>query len=359
MRLSPERRIEVAFEGIRTVVAVAVAGLATLLLLLLISEEPLQAVYYYFVGPFTSKRRFGILVARLIPYILTGLGMCFCYAANRFSLIGEGTFVLAGCAATVAALVLEPLGLPKGLNIALVLTIAALISGLVSWVPAVLRERLEANELVVSIMMNYVLLYISTYILKNHISDMSSTTLASYPIPDNARLSTLVAGSNIHSGLLIALAMVAVIAVLFYKTTLGCRIRICGANENFAKTAGLGVTGTMIIAQVLGGALSGLGGAVNVLGSYSRFMWTDLTGYGFDGLMVAVLAYKNPALVPIGAFLLAYMQTGAYILNYSTSIPTEFVQVIQTAIIIMIGAKTFLIQVKNRWIYTRARKENG
>ena len=89
---------------------------------------------------------------------------------------------------------------------------------------------------------------------------------------------------------------------------LGMRIRICGNNEHFAQYSGINMTGCLIVSQLLGGMLSGLGGAVEIMGNYERFNWIALTQYGFDGLMVAVLARKNPIFIPFGAFLLAYCQ---------------------------------------------------
>lgn len=103
----------------------------------------------------------------------------------------------------------------------------------------------------------------------------------------------------------------------------------------------------LIIAQALGGAIAGLGGTVEILGNYSRYQWTALTQYGFDGLIVAVLAHKNPLLVPIGAFMVAHMRIGANILNVNTSAPIEFVQMMQAILIILIAAETFLEKQRN------------
>lgn len=263
--------------------------------------------------------------------------------------------MISGCVVSILALSLSGLGIPRVMFIALLLIAGAACGAFSASVPAVLREKLGTNELVVSLMLNYVLMHTSNYLLKTFIQDRSAPYTMSYPLPKEVHLSNLVSRTDIHSGLFIALAMVMLTIVVFYRTPLGTSIRICGSNPNFACYSGISMTGCLILAQVLSGALAGLGGAVDILGIYDRFQWTSLTQYGFDGLMVAVLARKNPVFVPFGAFLLAYMRIGANILNFNTSVPIEFVQVMQAVIIILIAAQTFLEKYKNRIVFKDAR----
>ena len=128
-------------------------------------------------------------------------------------------------------------------------------------------------------------------------------------------------------------------------------------SATIAKTEGIAITGGLIVAQLLAGAIAGMGGAIDIMGVYDRYFWDVTPGVGSDGLLIAVLARKSPALVPIAAFLLAYMRTGAAILNYSTDIPLEMVQVMQGIIILMIGAEKFLGPIKSRLIYRLAEKK--
>ena len=189
--------------------------------------------------------------------------------------------------------------------------------------------------------------------------DRSASYLTSPELPSAIRFSTLVARTDIHGGLFVALlAVIATIAV-FYLTPLGMRIRICGNNEHFAQYSGINMTGCLIVSQLLGGMLSGLGGAVEIMGNYERFNRIALTQYGFDGLMVAVLARKNPIFIPFGAFLLAYMRIGANVLNVNTSVPIEFVQVMQAVLILFIAAQTFLAKSRNKVIFKAAEKRSA
>lgn len=350
------RRANATFEFMRILVALVIAFGLTLLCIILVTEKPLEAVYYFAIGPFTTVRRFGQLMGKFIPYLLTGTGMCFVYASNRFNLIGEGVYSLSACMVILFAILLQGLGLPHVVFILVLLVIAVLISSAVGFVPAVMREKLGIHEVVSSIMLNFSLLFVTTYIIKTMVADNSLTYLGSLPLPESAKLAAIVPNTYIHSGLFIGLAAVIVACLIFYRTPLGYYIRICGSNPDFARASGINIARCMIAAQVLGAAFSALGGAVDFMGIYDRYIWTALTQMGFDGLLVAVLSKKKPQYVPLGAFLLAYMRTGATILNYQTDIPLEFVQIMQAIIILLIAAEQFLGGVKNRIIFQLAKK---
>lgn len=352
------RRIEFAFEIFRIIVALAIAYGITLLCIMLISDDPGQAVYMFAIGPFTTVRRLGQLFGKFIPYLLTGAGMCFIYASNRFNLIGEGVYLISGCLVTLVSLLLQDAGIPHMAFVLLLVLVGAGVGAAFGAVPAVLREKRGINETVVSIMLNWALLYLATFIVKTVMSDTSITYLASAPIPESAKLTTLVSRTQLHSGLFIGLIAVLITSLIFYRTSLGYSIRICGSNPRFAKATGINMTRTLIAAQVLGAMLSGIGGAVDILGIYDRYMWTALTNMGFDGLLVAVLAKKNPVFVPLGAFLLAYMRTGASILNYTSSIPIELVDIMQAIIILLIAAEHFLGGYKEKLIFKASRARN-
>lgn len=349
------RRIEFGFEIFRILVALVIAYGLTLVCIALVSDDPFQAVYMFAVGPFTSTRRLGQLFGKFIPYLLTGAGMCFVYASNRFNLIGEGVYLISGCITALVAILLGDAGIPHVLFVIILMMVGVAVGGVFGSVPALLREKRGINETVVSIMLNWALLYLANYIVKNLMADPAITYMASKQIPEGARLTTLISKTQLHSGIFIGLLAVIATALIFYRTPLGYDIRTCGSNPNFSKTVGTNMTKTLVLAQMFGAMLSGLGGTIDILGIYDRYMWTSLTNMGFDGLLVAVLAKKNPVFVPLGAFLLAYMRTGASILNYTTSIPIEFVDIMQAIIILLIAAEHFMGGFKEKIIFKRSR----
>lgn len=344
------RRIEFFFEIARIVVAMVIAYLLCVIVLAVVTDNPGEAVYLFSVGPFTTRRRFGMLMSKFIPYILTGLGMCFIYACNRFSMVGDGVYMFAGCISAFMAVNSVSWGLPHVLTVALILLTCTILGALLGSVPVLMQEKFNANEVVISIMMNYLLTYFSNYLLKTKFRDPEISYLGSKIFPASAKLTEFIPRSTIHTGLFISLFMVVVVGVIFNYTALGYSIRLCGENPHFAKYSGIRISSSIVTAECMGIALCGLGGAVDMLGLYDRYVWAALPGYGSDGLLVAVLSRKNPWLIPLGAFLLAYLRTGASILNVNTEVPLEFVQVAQSVIILLIAAQEFMGGLKNRII---------
>jgi simple sugar transport system permease protein len=349
------RKIESIFEVCRVVLAVLIAYLISLCALALISADPLYVLKQFTVAVFTTKRRFGDVIAMSTLFTFAGLCMCFMYAVNQFNLAAEGIIIITGCLTTYLALTLAHWP-PQALIPAL--CVAGILCGvLCAAVPALLNAKFDANVVVVSLMFNYILYFLSQYVLKFMMKDINMPSLASFKYPEVFRLGILVRGTAMHSGLFIALACVVVVVVIFRKTPLGYAMRTVGANPQFARYAGIGVTGTIVAAQLLGGAFAGLGGVVEILGRHERFRWLEMPGYGFDGLLVAVIAHRNPAFVPIGAFLLAYIRTSADIVTRTTDIPAEFVSIVQGIIILLIAAEMFLSGTKRKLIYKAAKAE--
>lgn len=349
------KKIEAWFDLFRILVAVMVAYVIALIILALISDDPVYVIGQFIAGPFSTFRRFGNILSTMIPIMFTGVCMCFVYAINKFNLVGEGAVNLGGCLSACVAIALSD-KIPVPLLLIIVLIVGALAGMACSLIPALADQIFHADVCVVSLMMNYILLYITSYILKYRIKDPGSSITASYKWTAALKLSNLIPKTSVHTGFLIALACVAFAAILFYKMPFGYRMRVVGLNPVFAKYIGIPVMSTIILAQVIGGAFAGIGGTVQVLGMFQSYQWTSLTGYGFDGLMIAVLARKNPAFVPLSAFLIAYIRTGADIVSRTTDIPPEFVSIIQGIIIVLVAAEMFLSGFKSRLIFSSAKK---
>lgn len=362
------RRVEAVFELLRIVVAFLIAYALTLLVLVLISKDPAKAIYSFTIGPFTTARRFGNIIQKMVPLVFTGLGMCFMYSVNRFNVSGEGIFITSACITTFFALIIESAGLPGWLNIILLLAIGGIIGSIVASIPAVINAKLGANIIVLSIMLNYILLYFTQYVLTRVVRDVNVSYTASYEIPENARFSEWIPRTGIHTGVFVAIFFVIVVVILFHKTSLGFEMRTVGSNLDFAMQIGMNTIATIVLAQVIGGALAGVGGSLEQLAMNSRFQWTALTNHGMNGVIVAVLAKKKPQYILLTAFLMAYIQQGAQIVNSSTDVPAEFVVVVQGVVVLMIAAEMFLSKTRNKIIYNMAlqgsqgeegRKESG
>ena len=330
--MNKTRRIEATIELVRILAAVGIAYALALVTLFAISDNPLYVIEQFVVGPLSSARRIGSIINLAIPFTFTGLCFCFMYAVNKFNLAGEGIFMFSGCIISLMAII-------SGFIIIPILIITGMVIGIViSAIPAYLDLKFNANIVVVSLMVNSILMFLSIWFLKYTMRDPSIGSLGSFLLPDSVRFASIFGKLRIQAGIAVAVIAVIFVSILFNRMILGYKMRVVGSNP-------------------IGGALAGLGGTCEILGNYDRYKWVVSTQHGFDGLMVAVLARRKPILVPVAAMLLAYIRIGADVVNSKGDIPIEFITVIQGIVILLGAAEEFMGRYKKKLIYNAA-KEN-
>lgn len=356
------KKIDQRFDIYRIVVSILIAIGLAFIAILAVSSEPLKALELFVTGPLTSLRRFGTVIELMIPLMFTGCAVCIMQQGGQSSMIMEGAFFFAGTIG--AAFCLEESGfsfaasLPPYVGSAIVMIACAIFGGFMAFIPALLKYKWNANEVVASIMLNYASLYIAKYFLNYVYKDPSQGYLASYSIVETAKLSVIIDGTGVHSGLFLAIIVVVGSYFFLYRSKWGYAIRMTGQNANFAKYSGIAVGSVILYSQIIGGAISGFGGAVQLLGMYDRLNWSALPGYGFDGIVIAMIANRNPLAVPAAAFFLAYIRKGADIMASTTDVPTEMVTALQGVIILLVGAKMFLEGWRHKTIVKNAQKES-
>ena len=358
------QRIDSAFEVLRVFLGIVIAYALCLVIIVLItgSEGASDAIYNFAIGPFTSKRRFAQVLSRMCPYMLIGCGMCFVYASGRFSVVSEGIINIAPMpsvygifATTFGTQVMA--GLPKIVNQLIIIISCAAVGGLVAMIPAYGREKLGANEMVTSTILNYVCLYLSLWAVRGYMADRDNSFLCTPNYPDNMRFTRYWGNTNLSEGIWVAIIGVVIACLIFYRTRLGVEIRVTGTNPSFAKYAGINTKVTPFMGQVLGGIFAGVASSVEIFGAYDQYQLALLTNIGFDGLIIAVMAKKQPIFVPITAFVLAYIRTAAAVLNTNTNIPIELVTMLQAVIIFFVAAEEFLGKSRQKAII-KASREN-
>ncbi|MBQ9492803.1 MAG: ABC transporter permease [Oscillibacter sp.] len=346
--MSAEKR----FEIFRLFFSILIALLVSFALIFLVSKQPVAAIMALITGPFKSGRNLANVVEAMIPLIFTGTGVCIMFAANQINLASEGAFHLGGLVAAAFAL---KLALPAGLAPAVCLILAAAAGALFTALPAILKIKTGASEMVASLMINYLSLWFCTFILMHFILDPAAGA-ASYSLPKTAKLLTLFSGTRIHFGLIIALVVAVLGHVFLYQSKMGYELRIAGSNKQFAEYSGIDIVKVILISQLVGGAVAGLGGGVEILSPiYSRFTWTSLLGYGWDAIVICTLAKKDPLKTPLAALFLAYLRTGASIMARTTDVTLEVVQITQGVIILLAVAEQFLSKTKHRIIAREAK----
>ena len=357
------QRIDSMYEVLRVVLGIVIAFALCLVIIVLVTGEDgaRDAIYNFAIGPFTSKRRFAQVLGRMSTYMLVGCGMCFVYASGRFSVIGEGIINFAPIPmlllifATSFGTDIMP-GMPKIVNQLLIVTVCAVTGGRVAMIPAIGREKMGANETVTSIILNTVCLYIALWLVRGFMADRDNSFLCTPNYPKNMRFTRYWGNTNLSEGIWVAIIGMVIACVIFYRTRLGVEIRITGSNPNFAKYCGINTSITPFMGQVLGGLFAGVGAAVENFGAYDQYQLSMLTNIGMDGLIIAVMARKQPIYVPLTAFVLAYIRTSAAVLNTNTNIPVELVTMLQAVIVFFVAAEEFLGRSRQKAIIKAARE---
>ena len=302
-----------------------------------------------------SVKNLSDVLAAMIPIVFTGLATCVMFSANQFNLGAEGGIMLGAFVASMVAIYvpLPPVVLP----IAAVLA-GALSVGAMMLIPAVLKAKLGVSEMVNSLMLNYVVLYFIKYLLNSHLADKSKGQIMSYPFQAHAAIPQLIDnGSKLSWGFVVALIFVVLVYLFMYRTRWGYSIRMIGINQDFAMYSGMKVAAVVILSQVLGGLLAGMGGGIEVLGRYTTFNWNTLPGYGWTGITVAILAGNNPAFVPLAAFFMAYLNKGCNLMSTYCGVPSQLIDILQAVIFVFFAAEQFLSGYRQKLVVKSTQEE--
>ena len=336
-----------SFGLVKFVLAILLAFAISFVILLFTTKEPVAAIVNLLIGPLTSVRRFSTVIETMIPITFAGVAVAIMFRANQFNLAAEGSIFLGALFGAIVAI-----NMPGNTFIvkAIAILVGGLIGSVVCFIPGLLKVKYKASELVSSIMLNSIALYLGLYIFSMVAKDPNSAFAASYQIAKGTSLLKVLPGTRLHSGIIIVFVVVILAYIYMYKTKWGYKLRAVGSNSSFAKTIGVNTGSVILSAQLIGGFIAGMGGAVEMLGIYTRFQWVALPGYGFDGVIVATIARNNPLFVPIAAFLLSYLRIGADYMYRQGDVASEIVAIIQGLVIILVSAEAFLATYKHKLV---------
>jgi ABC-type uncharacterized transport system permease subunit len=270
------------------------------------------------------------------PIVFTGLAVALAFRGGLFNIGAQGQAVLGTVCAGLAGFLLP---LPTGLHV-LVALVAGLLGGAVwGFIPGILKARTGAHEVITTIMLNYTAgLLLSWLILRPGIQDPGRSDAISRAVDSSARLPSFGGALRVHVGILLAVAVTAGVGWLLNRSSFGFELRAVGANPDAARTAGMSVARTYTLLMVVAGALSGLGGATQVLGVAYTLTPAVAGNIGFDGLLVALLGRNRPWGVLLAALLFGALRAGGNRMQTAAGISLELVTVLQALIVIFIAA---------------------
>lgn len=343
------KRIEAKFEALRTALAILIAIAIVLVIISLVSAEPLEAIKTLLIGPLTNMRQFGNVVMLMIPLTFTGLALSIVFKSNRINLSADGAFYLGSMVATIIGITSN---LPTYLTVILAMAAGLICGAVIGFIPAYLNRKFQTSELVNSLMLNYIVSHFVLFLFINIFRNKDAAILETLPLKEGVDLGVIfrLGKVKIHWGFAIIIILTVLSYIVLYKTKWGYALRTTGSNEKFARYSGLKTGTVILLAQVIGTAIAGLGGAVEMLGRYSTFKFDRSPLFGFDGILIAALSRNNPIYVPLAAFFLAYIRIGADMINLTTDVPAEIISFVQASIILLVSAKSFLSKWKQKGI---------
>ena len=327
--------------------AVIIGGI----IILVVGGDPIRAYTGLIQGSMGSTKAWSETAVWATPYIFAGLAVALAFKGGLFNIGAEGQLAVGAVFSALIGYALpEWLGfaLPVYIHLPLAIIVGMIAGGLWASIVGFLKAYTGGHEVINTIMMNYIALNTTSFLLNGVMKDKSPTNvIARTPlIAESARMPAIFDGLRIHWGFLLALLVAVFIWWLLNKTTLGFEIRTVGLNPDAAKYAGINVKRTIIITMLFSGMLAGLAGSIEVTGLNYRHELGFSIGYGLDAIAIALLGKSHPLGVVLASFLFAAMRNGATRMQFLTQLPVDLISMLQALILLFVAADAII-----RYIY--------
>ena len=316
--------------------------------------DPVTVYDELFLGAFgnllanPTNGSFATTLSETTVLVFTGLSVAVAFRAGVFNIGTQGQMVVGGLATAVTVLAIGPAVSGLGVLAGVVALPAGLIAGAVvggayGAIPGALKAYADANEVITTIMLNFVATGVVLFLVRSRFQDPSSAATQTRPVPAFAQFPTVVFPERARLSLIAlvaALVAAGVIAYLLAGTAFGFDLRTSGVQPAAAAYGGVDADRTVVAAMTLSGALGGLGGAVYVLMILGKFQ-TGVPAYGFDGITVSILAGNNPLGVTLSALLFGVLKSGSVNVDVATTVPPQLVGVLRGLIVLFVAMPEF------------------
>lgn len=335
--------------------AIFTALLVASVAILLSGSNPITAYSALLAGAFGNLNSFIETLIKTIPLLIAGLGATLAFRGGLFNIGIEGQILVGSIAAVLAGTGIHT---PSFIHIPITLLAGVIGGALWAAIPGFLKAKFGAHEVITTIMTNYIAARVVTWALgaNGPLRKITSVVPETNSVLTSAQLPSLIPDTRLHAGLLIAIVLIFVVYIILFKTVLGFEIRTAGMNIQAARYIGIKVDRTIILTMALSGGLTGLAGAIQVMGlppyNYSAGF---TTGYGFDSIAVAILGGTTPIGVAFSSFLFGIMNAGARLMQLRAKVPVEIITILQGLILMFVAAN--LIIRKLYHIRVQAKEE--
>ena len=337
------------------VLALAIIGVA---LFALLGKDPLRGLEVFFWEPLKSRYALGELMVKATPLLLIALGLAVCFRSNVWNIGAEGQFVMGAIAAGGVALMADK---TTGSWIMLAVLLAGTLGGM-AWggLTALLRDKFNANEILVSLMLVYVAILVLSYLVFGPWKDPLGYNFPQTRAFEKAtQIPRLMAGSRMNIGLLIALAGSAVLWLFLFRSRAGFAQQVSGLAPAAARYAGFSSRRALWTALLVSGGAAGLAGALEVAGPIGQLTPYVPAGYGFAAIIVAFVGRLHPVGMVLSAILMSMFYIGGELAQSRLGLPKSLTGVFQGLLLFTLLACDTLIAYRVRWVRVAGAKAGG
>ncbi len=311
-------------------------------LIFAVGAKPFIAFRALFLGAFGNINRFAETLLKASPLLFTALGMCAAFQSRVWNIGAEGQIYIGALAAAIAALYL-----PFTSSV-IVLPTLVLVSFLAGggWaaIPGWLKSRFGVSEIITTIMMNYIAIFLVSYAVHHPLRDPQGYLPQSPPLPDAATLPVLMPKTRLHLGIVLGICSAIVVYHIVKNTTLGYQMRVVGHNPLAARYGGMNVERIVIIAMMISGGFAGIAGMGEITGVHHRLLESVSPGYGYTAIVIALLSYLHPLVVIVVSVLFAGLIVGADSMQRAAGLPSALTYVVQGLIVLSVLGSGFFVK---------------
>lgn len=317
---------EVASGILPQLAAIGIVMILGGLLVTAIGVSPIKAGIAFLDGAFGGLNSIGETLLKSAPLLLAALGVAIAFRAQVWNIGAEGQILVGATAATAVVLWLGPMS--HWFLVPLGLVVGFLAGGLWAAIAGLIKEKFGVNEIISTLMMNYIAFFGNSYLLHGPMKGPKQFYPESDFIPEAAQLPTILPGSRLHAGILIGLAAAVLVYYLMFRTVLGYRIRAVGDNPEAARLGGIPIGRWVVISLFLSGALAGLGGVGESAGVHYRLIEKISPGYGYTAIMVALMGRLHPGGIVAAAIFVGALLVGADNMQRAAGVPSVLADIL-------------------------------
>lgn len=334
--------------------AILLALVAGGIIILFVGKNPLEAYYYLLRGAFGSVTSFGETLIKATPLIFTGMAAAISYRCGMYNLGAEGQFMMGAIASIwfVNSAVFIP-AVPRAI---LSMVFAAAAGMLWGAIPGLLRTFHNTNEMIITIVLNNIAVLFMSFLYSGPLKEANIPQTAA--VEEAARLPRFLSGTRAHIGIFIGLIVAFILYYFMFYTYKGYQFRAVGLNPTAARVNGFPVRTIMLCGFLISGAIAGLGGGVEVLGTSYRLQTGFANGFGFDGVAIALIGLLHPLSTVIVAYLFAVLKCGANAMQVATGITVAVVDIMEAIIIIFCVVGTAIVSNPTLRVRLQSKRKN-